>query len=124
MSDKVEPMFAVVELLGHQRMAGRVSEVSMFGSTLGRVEIPTGPDAWQTVYFGGAAVFRISPCDEATARAVAASCRPEPVHAYELPRLPQPVPEDPGEFAEVRREREEDYTDGPDSVEDDDEPPY
>jgi hypothetical protein len=40
-----------------------------------------------TQYFGGGSVYRITVCDEATARAVAANAGPSPVHAYELPRL-------------------------------------
>jgi hypothetical protein len=81
-----EPFWGILELLGHVRLAGRVSEVEMSGEKLGRIDVPQG-DVWLTRYFGGRSVYQIAVCDEATARAVAARCRPEPVHAYEPPAI-------------------------------------
>src|SRR5579884_3045855 len=47
--------WAVVELMGHVRLAGRVTEEAMLGTALGRIDIPTGegPEDFVTQYFGG-----------------------------------------------------------------------
>lgn len=54
MSDVVE--WGIVELMGHVRLAGRVSEVERFGAKLGRIDIPdmsegAAPDAVLTTQF-------------------------------------------------------------------------
>ena len=110
--------WAIVELMGHVRMAGKVSEVELFGSKMGRIDLPTrkpcedckgsGADAltppgkcplcggagteqsFITQYFGGQSVYRMTPTTEETARRVAGDVAPEPVHLWELPR-PQPT---------------------------------
>ena len=76
--------WAIVELMGHVRMAGRVTEEEHFGSKLGRVDIPDG-DGWSSHFFGGGSVYRITPTTEAIARGVARHNKPQPVHRWELP---------------------------------------
>ena len=87
MSDAAQlPKFkewCIVELLGHVRIAGLVTEVELFGSKLGRVDIPSG-DTFVTQYFNGSSLYRLTPTTEEIARAVAASNQPEPVHRWEL----------------------------------------
>jgi len=65
-----EEVWAVVELMGHARLAGRLTEEEKFGAKLGRLDIPKG-DGFFTQYFGGGSVYRITLVDEAAARAVA-----------------------------------------------------
>jgi hypothetical protein len=93
MGDQVERFesWAIVELMGHVRMAGRVTEEELFGSKIGRVDCPMPDGGYATVYFGGGSVYRLSPCSEAVARAVAQVSKPEPVHRWELP-APEPEP--------------------------------
>lgn len=76
--------WAILELMGHVRLAGRVTEESHFGTALGRIDIPSG-DTFTTQYFGGASIYRLSPVSEQVARIVAAQNQPEPVHRWELP---------------------------------------
>lgn len=78
--------FAVVELMGHVKLAGRLTEETHCGAVLGRLDIPLDGDKWLTQFFGGSAVFRITPCDEETARAVAANCATAPISRYEMPK--------------------------------------
>lgn len=85
--------WAIVELMGHVRIAGRVTEEEHFGAKLGRIDIPTG-DGFVTQFFGGSSVYRMTPCSEAAARGVAAANVPQPVHSWELPALPQYDDED------------------------------
>jgi len=76
--------WAIVELLGHVRLAGRVSEEEHFGAKLGRLDIPTGA-GFTTQFFGGNSVYRLTPVTEEIARAVAERNQPEPVSRWELP---------------------------------------
>lgn len=86
MSD-AEPQesWAIVELMGHVTMAGRLSEEERFGSKMGRVDVPTNDGGFTTVYFGGSSVYRITPVSEAIARVKARSHQPHPIYSYELP---------------------------------------
>lgn len=75
--------FAIVELMGHVRLAGRLTEEERFGCKMGRIDIPT-KNGLVTQYFGGSSVYRITPCSEQIANKVAESSQHEPVHPWEL----------------------------------------
>ena len=91
--------WAVVELFGHQQIAGRVTEASIGGCSFLRVDVPDQPaipgDAayqWDkgqpatptyTRYFGNGAIYAMSPCTEAAARGVAARIRVKPPIVYD-----------------------------------------
>jgi hypothetical protein len=84
--------WCICELLGHKRLAGRVTEVTVFGQAMARVDIPNAEGGFSTQFFGGASIYRLSPVTEEVARAVALHCHPEPVHSWELPKqLPAAV---------------------------------
>lgn len=58
--------YAIVELMGHVRHVGRVTEVERFGTKMGRVDIPKDgkfDNGFVTVFFSGAAIYRVTPCD-------------------------------------------------------------
>lgn len=79
--------WAVVELMGHVRIAGRLSEVEMYGGKLGRIDIPdAGGGFFTTQFFGASSVYRITLVEEAAARAVAYHNQPKPVYQWELPQ--------------------------------------
>lgn len=132
--------WCVLELMGHVRLAGRVTEEEHFGQKLGRIEVPRPPDPacvacrgkgvvdgiaaphpclmcsdrFVTQFFGGSSVYRLTPVSEEVARSVAARSQPEPVHQWELPKkaLPGPV-YDPQEeeIEEARRANYAEYED-------------
>lgn len=85
-----KPFWGILEQMGHVRLGGLISQEELFGTVMGRIDVPRPSGAVVTRYFGGQTVYALTPCDEATARAVALHCDPAPVHAYELPRLPGP----------------------------------
>lgn len=53
--------WAIVELLGHTRFAGRVTEEELFGEKLGRCDIPDPekPSGFRTEYFPGTSLYRL-----------------------------------------------------------------
>lgn len=82
--------WAILELMGHVRTAGRVTEEEKFGVKMGRIDIPVLDGTFVTQYFGGASVYRMTLVDEAAARAVAISSGVHPVQSWEMPR-PEPL---------------------------------
>lgn len=84
--------WAIVELMGHRRLAGRVREVQLAGHGYLRLDIPAaGDDPARTQYIAPGSVYALHPTGEKTARAAAAHWRPEPVQRWELPGLAKPV---------------------------------
>ena len=81
--------WAIVELMGHVRVAGFVTEEERFGVKLGRVDIHDG-DQCVTQYFGGASVYRITPVSEEIARHIGKNA-PAPVQSWELPTRATPA---------------------------------
>lgn len=85
-------MWAIVELMGHVKLAGWVTEEERFGAKLGRIDIP-GPDGGAVVatqYFSGSSLYRLTPVSEDLARAFAAENQPRPVQRWELPARVDP----------------------------------
>ena len=77
--------WALVELYGHQRIVGKVSEATIGGCAFVRVDVPeVGEQKEFTRYFGNNAIYSLSPVSEEIARSLLTSCRNVPVHAYEL----------------------------------------
>ena len=79
--------WAILELMGHVKTAGQVSEETHFGTVLGRIDVPeVGDKPAHTFYFGGESIFRLTPCDEQVARLVLQQSFQAPIVAYQLPR--------------------------------------
>lgn len=93
MSDNVFDTWAILELMGHRRMAGYLTEVQVGGSSFIRIDLPadlpgvenTESDFGATQLYSPSAVYCITPCTEDTARKVAVLNRPAPVQRWELP---------------------------------------
>jgi hypothetical protein len=100
--------WAFVEIMGHKRYAGKVTEQAIGGASFVRIDVPeidlpTGDVLPPfTKLFGAASIYCISPCTEETAKAFAASIRAEGFSRYEAPRLPAPsdaaTDEDPFDY--------------------------
>jgi hypothetical protein len=80
--------WAIVELMGHRRLAANLSEATIAGAAFLRLDVPSDPPVTQ--FYSASAVFSITPTTEELARRVAATHRPTPVSAYELP-APRPA---------------------------------
>lgn len=81
--------YALVELFGHNRIVGLVTEQPIGGASFIRVDVP-GPDGATryTRMFGAAAIYAINPITKDVAISLAQRCDARPVQAYELPALP------------------------------------
>lgn len=89
MSDKTSfNEWALVELFGHQKIVGKVSEASLAGGAFLRVDVPefNGESAF-TRFYGPGAIYSINPVSEEIARGLMTSYRNKPVSRFELPQL-------------------------------------
>lgn len=96
--DKFEA-WGLLELFGHQRLAGRLSEQTIGGCHFIRVDVPAVGDVPEyTRFFTQGAIYGMTITSEQVAKAIAAGLRARPVQPYELPRAPAlpDVPEEEG----------------------------
>jgi hypothetical protein len=92
MAEKFEH-WGIIELMGHQRAAGRLSEEMIGGANMLRVDVPDG-EAFRTAYYGASAIYAVHITDEKIARSAASGMGRRPPYAYEISRLlPAPAPE-------------------------------
>jgi hypothetical protein len=90
--------WCLVELFGHQKIVGKVTEATMAGGAFLRVDVPAfnGAPAFTRFYSPGA-IYGISPISEQIARELMDQYRNEPVSRFELPQLAEKVePRDDG----------------------------
>lgn len=78
--------WGLLELFGHQRLAGQLSEQSIGGCHFIRVDVPEVDDVpGYTRFFTNGAIYGMTITSEAVARGLAAQMRARPVQAYDLP---------------------------------------
>lgn len=87
MEQETKEMWALVELFGHNKIAGKVTEAEMGGGALIRVDVPSIKERQPvTKYYNVKAIYGITPVDEATARRMAESIDAAPVSSYSIDR--------------------------------------
>ena len=84
MEEQQQEMWAVVELMGHGRTAGRIRSSDLGG--LLRVDVPTEDD-YRTEFYGAAAIYSVKIVSEEVARAYASPARA--VLSYDEPIVPR-----------------------------------
>jgi hypothetical protein len=111
-ADSPPALYAIVELFGHQRVAGRVSQQTFGGSSFVRVDVPeidvtehhyndagARVPSQRTIQahtrsFGGGAIYAINWCDETTAAIAARSIKHEPLSPYSVKSAIDALPDD------------------------------
>ena len=92
MSD-TEPFeaWALIEVMGHSRYAGKVSNQAIGGCNFVRVDVPSvGECPAFTKLLGQSSIFAITLVDEATARRAAERWQVVPFVTFSAPALPAP----------------------------------
>lgn len=82
--------WGIVEIMGHSRFAGRVSQDASLGVPLLRVDVPEVDGApGFTKLFGSGSIFGVTLCTEAAAREAAARFRARPVTLFHIDHQPR-----------------------------------
>ena len=141
--DDQKPNFegwAVVEQMGHNRYAGRISELVLGGASLIRLDVPEIPERvekyrdWDygggvskavmkqrtiparqayTKFIGPSSIFAITPCTEEVARAAAEQIREDPISCVTLPEPLQIAAAEPDDDESDTGEDESDHPPDP-----------
>lgn len=87
MAEKFE-QWAIVELFGHQRIAGLITEQAIGGTSFVRVDVP-GTDGKQgfTKLYGQGAIYGMTFVDEETGRAAVKQIAPKPIDEWSARRM-------------------------------------
>jgi len=73
--------WAILELMGHRKLAGKVSEATIGGAAFIRIDVPGAASQ----FYSPAAVYCITPTTEELAMRIAQNHAPAPVTRWELP---------------------------------------
>lgn len=73
--------YAVVELMGHTTLVGRIQEVERFGAKLMAMQPLFAGKLLDPIYQGGASIYRISPCSAEVA------WKEQPTDTWQLPEV-------------------------------------
>jgi hypothetical protein len=90
MAEKFEG-WCVLELMGHRRLAGYVTEQEIAGAGMFRIDLPGEDKPVATQFYSPAAVYCLTPTTEEIARAIAKRNQPEPVQRWELAKALAPA---------------------------------
>jgi hypothetical protein len=88
--------WAIVELMGHRRYAGLISQATIGGGAFLRLDVYTDtllPTVTQ--FYAPGAIYCITPVAEDVARKVAKGSQPTPVTRYELAQAARAHDEEP-----------------------------
>jgi hypothetical protein len=98
--------WAIVELFGHQQIAGKVSEQIIAGQGFMRVDVPgVGDAAPFTRLFGPGAIYAITPTTEEITKLYIGNLKPEPIQPY---MLRASLPEELRTDEQIQWEQDED----------------
>lgn len=91
---QAQEFWAIVELMGHQRTAGRVSPSPLCPGQLIRIDVPeVGAVQGHTIMVNQSAVYRITVTDEKTARAIVAMDKPAVMSEWTIDQALRAMPD-------------------------------
>lgn len=86
-TEKIE-LFAVVELFGHQRISGKVTEQAFGSSTFVRIDVPeTKAQPPFTRMVNPSAVYAINPVTEEVMLQMAENIQQKPIDAWDIRKM-------------------------------------
>lgn len=93
-SNKLD-IWAIVELFGHSRIAGKVTDFSMNGSTFIRVDVPPveGVQGFSRL-LNPSAIYAINPVDEVTATVAAGKIKVQPLGIWDIKEALKAMPKE------------------------------
>jgi len=81
-------LWCLVELFGHQKIAGLCTEQNIAGTNMLRVDVPeTDKQPAFTRFFGSSAIYAINPIDEQTCRFYAQNLQVKPIDSWDIQAL-------------------------------------
>jgi hypothetical protein len=83
--------WAIIEFMGHVRIAGYVKPEEHYGAPMIRVDTPGEGDKTSTQLYAPGALYCITPVSEEVARHASQSMRRAPLNQWDLQLLPPPV---------------------------------
>lgn len=90
-SNKME-LWALVELFGHSKVAGKVSEHNLGSATFIRVDVPETPKNGPfTRFLNPSAIYAINPMTEEAARVFANQIEAAPIQAWDVKRMHEKI---------------------------------
>lgn len=104
-------VWAILEIMGRQRFAGYITEETIAGASMLRLDVPAvdGLPAF-TRLFSAASVYAITPVTEQLAREVAEGLKQQPMAIYDLPQSMQDkIRSNPPRIAHVDDDGDEHY---------------
>lgn len=85
MEKEQSEQFAVVEMMGHRKIAGAIKQSELAPGALIRVDVfGTNGEIERTEHVGSSAIYDITICSEQTAKAAAIAHNPQPSFAYDI----------------------------------------
>lgn len=105
MQDEKFEMYALVELMGRQRIAGKVSERVIAGAGMLQVDVPeTKHNPKFTRFISPNGVYAINPIDEKTCQVYAENLHVKPIDSWDIDAFMKKVEEHRLELAAGRDE--------------------
>lgn len=84
-STQQDPIHAIIELMGHQKMAGTISDAAMGGGAFIRVDVPeTTTSPKFTRFLNPSSIYAINPVTEDVMRVMAERIKFRPVDAWDV----------------------------------------
>jgi hypothetical protein len=108
--------WAIVELFGHNQIAGYITDAAQFGTSMMRVDVPAaGDNPGYTKFFGGSAIYAITPTTQEIVKIAAERLDIRPVSTWIVPEkeskklLPQRIEDDCFEQDYEQEDYQDDY---------------
>jgi hypothetical protein len=92
MNEEKFESWAIVNLFGHSRMAGKCSEQNIAGANMLRVDVPeTNANPAFTRFYGASSIYSISPVTEDIAKVYAERLNEMPIESWDIHKYMEKV---------------------------------